>query len=105
MIRPILHIVLHFVLPAAAARIFWPRQWRRAFVIMAATILVDLDHLWAHPMYDPNRCSIGFHPLHSDIAIAGYFLLSLFPVTRLVGVGLLLHMGLDASDCIAMGVW
>ena len=31
---------------------------------MMATMLVDLDHLFADPIYDPDRCSIGFHPLH-----------------------------------------
>jgi hypothetical protein len=39
---------------------------------MALTIIVDLDHLLADPIYDPNRCSIGFHPLHSYPAIVIY---------------------------------
>ena len=66
---------------------------------MLATMLVDLDHLLADPVYDPNRCGIGFHPLHTAPAIAGYAVLSLLRSTRLIGVGLLVHMALDLADC------
>lgn len=66
---------------------------------MLAAMLVDLDHLLADPVYDPNRCGIGFHPLHTAQAIAGYALLSILPPTRLIGVGLVIHMALDLSDC------
>lgn len=68
---------------------------------MMATMLVDLDHLLANPIYDPNRCSIGFHPLHTWPAIALYAALALHPRTRLIGLGLLIHMLLDFSDCAA----
>lgn len=62
-------------------------------------MLVDLDHLLAVPMYDPQRCSIGFHPLHSYPAIVIYLFMMVFPKTRLVGIGLVLHMALDYLDC------
>lgn len=67
---------------------------------MMATMAVDLDHLLAVPIYDPNRCSIGFHPLHSYYAIGVYVLLLFFPKTRLVGIGLVIHMILDYLVCI-----
>ena len=67
---------------------------------MVLTMVVDLDHLLASPIYDPNRCSINFHPLHSYPAILLYILISAFPRTRLIGLGLLLHMGIDLTDCI-----
>jgi hypothetical protein len=67
---------------------------------MLLTMLVDVDHLLADPVYDPQRCSIGFHPLHSPPAIAVYAGLVLLPVTRLVGLGLVIHMALDATDCL-----
>lgn len=67
---------------------------------MFATMLVDLDHLLADPIYDPNRCGIGFHPLHSYPAIAAYALLFIPRPTRLVALGLLIHMALDALDCV-----
>ena len=67
---------------------------------MLATMLVDLDHLLADPIYDPNRCSIGFHPLHSVVAIAGYVVLLAFKKPwRWLGIGLLMHMATDLLDC------
>lgn len=66
---------------------------------MMSTMLVDLDHLLANPIYDPNRCSIGFHPLHNPIAIAIYAILCFVPKLRLVGIGLIIHMSLDLADC------
>jgi hypothetical protein len=99
----VLHLVLHVVVPGAVALLFFRSRWRRAWLIMLATMLVDLDHLLAHPIYDPGRCSIGFHPLHSYPAIAVYVLLTLPPKTRLVGLGLVIHMALDGLDCLLMG--
>ena len=66
---------------------------------MLITMLVDADHLLASPIYDPDRCSIGFHPLHTLPAIAVYAYLAVLPRTRLIGLGLMLHMVLDFSDC------
>ena len=54
--------------------------------------------------YDPNRCSIGYHPLHSYLATAVYLGLSAIPKTRLVGLGLVIHMVLDWLDCLWMSV-
>ena len=65
-------------------------------------MLADLDHLLADPIFDPNRCSIGFHPLHSGIAIGIYVLMLLFTKVRIVGIGLLIHMALDYLDCLMM---
>ena len=67
---------------------------------MLVTMLVDVDHLFAVPIFDPDRCSIGFHPLHTTPAIVLYAGLALVPRTRLVGVGLLIHMALDGTDCL-----
>ncbi len=67
---------------------------------MVLTMLVDVDHLLATPVYDPGRCSIGYHPLHTAPAIVFYAALALPKRTRLVGVGLLIHMALDGLDCL-----
>ena len=84
---------------------------------MIATMLVDLDHLLADPIYDPNRCSIGFHPLHTAPAILIYILMFSLPllagrknegsgfsssarILHLAGLGLLIHMALDWIDCL-----
>lgn len=69
-------------------------------------MLVDLDHLLANPVFDPNRCSIGFHFLHSYWAIGFYVLLCIIPLKRLqlpwwirpIGGGLLFHMLTDLQD-------
>ena len=71
-------------------------------MILASTMLVDLDHLLASPIYDPTRCSIGFHPLHGYIPIGFYGLLLLHKYSRIVGLGLMIHMLLDIIDCVVM---
>jgi hypothetical protein len=99
-ILPILHVALHILVPGIVAYLAFKKSWFSAWLIMSLTMLVDLDHLMALPIYDPGRCGIGFHPLHSYPAITAYSLMLLIPKIRLVGVGLLLHMGLDYIDCI-----
>jgi len=95
---------MHFLAPGLLALIFFRKEWKRAWLIMIATMLVDLDHLLAYPdIFMEGRCSIGFHPLHSYYAIAGYFVLLLFPKYRIVAVGLLFHMLTDYQDCLWMG--
>jgi hypothetical protein len=105
MIRPLVHTALHFLVPAAVARWGFAENRLRVFGILTATMVVDLDHLLANPVFDPNRCSIGFHPLHSVAAIGGYALLALlapWKTVRLAGLGLLIHMMLDGIDCLMM---
>jgi hypothetical protein len=67
---------------------------------MLATMLVDLDHLLASPIYDPQRCSIGFHFLHSYVAIIIYALMFMLPQARIIALGLLIHMATDFQDCL-----
>lgn len=95
-----LHLVLHVAVPGLVAGLFFRDRWMTAWGVMLLTMLVDLDHLLADPIYDPERCSIGFHPLHTLPAIALWALLALPKMTRLVGLGLLIHMALDGLDCL-----
>lgn len=99
-IQTILHYSLHLLAPGLIAWIFFRDNWKQAYLIFLATMLVDLDHLFANPIFDPNRCSIGFHPLHSYIAIGLYPILLFFKKTRIIGVGLLFHMVTDLIDCL-----
>ena len=89
--------------------IFFRKNWQYAYVFMMLTMLVDLDHLLANPVYDPKRCSIGFHPLHTIYPIIFYAGLSLLPKPlslRLLGLGLVIHMALDSIDCqFSNGIW
>ena len=82
------------------ARAGWRDRWRRAWAIMLCTWVIDLDHLLANPIYAPDRCSIGFHPLHTLPAIAIYLALLAAPRTRLIGAGLFIHIALDTIDCL-----
>ena len=89
-------------MPLILARLFWKKSWLKAWAVMVATMVVDLDHLLADPIYDPNRCSIGFHPLHSWVMVAIYPLGLFHKATRLVALGLCIHMALDWVDCLWM---
>ena len=93
------HIALHFIAPLLIAFLFFKENWNLSYLIMITTMLVDLDHLFASPIYDANRCSIGFHPLHQHWFIGIYLLMSFFSKTRIIAVGLIIHMALDALDC------
>lgn len=100
--RSTLHLLLHFVVPLGVALMFFRARWRSATLIMIATMLVDLDHLLATPLYDPNRCSIGFHPLHTWPAMLVYLGLLIPKRTRVIGLGFAIHMALDGIDCVWM---
>jgi len=96
----ITHYSLHLLFPGLIAWFFFRDQWKKAWLIMLATMLVDLDHLLASPIFEAGRCSIGFHPLHSYYAIAIYFIMAFFPKLRIVAIGLLFHMFTDFQDCL-----
>lgn len=99
LLKTITHYFLHLVFPVIIAYLFYRKNWKKAYFILLATMLVDLDHLFADPVFDPDRNSIGFHFLHSYYAIAVYFLLLFFKGNlRLIGIGLLFHMFTDFQD-------
>lgn len=100
--QPILHYGIHFILPLMVVLVFFRDQWQKAYIIMLATMLIDLDHLVATPIFDPNRCSINFHPLHSYIAIGIYLIMLLPKKTRILGLGLSIHILADYVDCLFM---
>ena len=94
------------MVPAVLAALFFRKNWKVAYLLMTATMLVDIDHLLATPIYDSGRCSIGFHPMHRLWFIVGYVALCFIPKARLVGISLTVHMALDAIDCqVTSGVW
>jgi hypothetical protein len=105
--RPVVHYTSHFVVPILVAKLFWKNRWRSAALIMVATMLIDLDHLLADPIFDPNRCSIGFHPLHTAWAGIVYCSLLIVPSWkwRAVSVGCLWHLSTDFIDCILGETW
>jgi len=100
MLRHLLHYGIHFLLPLIIAYWAYRDRWPRVALILLAGIALDVDHLWADPIFDPDRCSIGFHPLHSRWAILGYCLLPFFKATRIIGLALIIHILADSMDCL-----
>ena len=122
-LRTVIHYGLHLLFPGVLAWVFFRKEWKKAWLIMIATMVVDADHVFAcrefiqntwtsiadagiifscPDLFVADRCSIGFHPLHSQVAIGVYVLMLFVPVLRIVAVGLLLHMATDYQDCLWM---
>ncbi|MEW7291362.1 DUF6122 family protein [Aquimarina sp. 2304DJ70-9] len=102
MTRSIIHYGLHFIIPLIIALLFYPKQWKKVYLTFLGAMLIDLDHLLANPIFDPNRCSIGFHLLHSYYAIIVYGFMLFFPKIRIFGIALLWHIITDQIDCWMM---
>ncbi len=92
------------MVPVLVAYLFYRKDFKKACLILLSGILIDVDHLLANPIFDPNRCSIGFHPLHTTPAILLYVGLFLFPKTRIFGLALLIHIVADTADCFLIGI-
>lgn len=98
-----IHYFLHFGFPFFIAFIFFRKDWKKVYLILIATMLVDLDHLLANPIFQANRCSINFHFLHTYYAMMVYVVLLFFRKPfRIIGIGLLFHMLTDFIDCLMM---
>jgi len=102
MLQSSVHYGLHFGLPLIIALFFFKQHWIKAYFIMLSAFIIDLDHLLANPIFDPNRCSVNFHPLHSYYAIVIYLILLIPKKTRLFGLGLVAHIMADTADCLLM---
>ena len=98
--QKIVHLAGHLLLSVGIAYSGYGPNWKSAAKVMIASNLVDADHLLAKPVYDPDRCSIGTHPLHSLPAIGIYSAMTLNQRTQELGIGLLTHMAVDFVDCI-----
>lgn len=99
MLRFCIHYGIHFLVPIAIGVLFYKDNRLKVILILLAGILIDIDHIIANPIFDPNRCSIGFHPLHSYWMIGLYFGLLLFKKTRIFGLALIIHIIADLMDC------
>ena len=54
MLRTIVHYSLHLLAPGLIALAFGKARWRTAYLVMLATMAIDLDHLLATPVFDPT---------------------------------------------------
>ena len=102
MVQTFAHYGCHILLPLIVALIWYKKNWKVAFLIMFSGMWIDLDHLLANPIFDPNRCRINFHPLHTYYALIVYILLLIPQKTRLIGLGLVIHIIADTVDCSFM---
>ena len=104
--RYVIHYSFHLLVPFVFGKLLWKENWWKAGLIMVGTLIIDMDHLLADPIYDPNRCGIGFHPLHTfwaGIVYGGLLAVPSWKV-RAVGAGCLWHLFTDASDCLIGGL-
>ncbi|MBG6029986.1 hypothetical protein I5E97_02845 [Proteus hauseri] len=104
--RTLLHYGLHFLAPILLGYLFWRKNWKIASLLMIGTMAIDIDHLLATPIFDPNRCSVGFHPLHTGWAALIYLGIGLLPSWKLkaIAVGCLFHLFTDSVDCYLGGL-
>ncbi|PCH75736.1 MAG: hypothetical protein COB98_08345 [Flavobacteriaceae bacterium] len=96
-LQPILHYSMHLLVPGLIAYLFF-KDWKKVWFVFILTMLVDLDHLLASPIFEAGRCSINFHPLHTYYAMAIYALGLCFSKMRIISIGLLFHMLTDFID-------
>ncbi len=102
MLQTTVHYGSHILIPLLVAFIWYKKRWKLAFLIMFSGMWIDLDHLLANPVFNPSRCSINFHPLHTYYALIIYLTLLFFKKTRLLGLGLVIHIIADTIDCSFM---
>jgi hypothetical protein len=90
------------LIPFLIARLIWKKDWLSMGAIMMATILIDLDHIFANPIFSSDRCSLGSHPLHTILAALCYCMMLFFSSSKLkaIGIGCLWHLCTDAIDCL-----
>lgn len=106
MLRTFVHYGLHFLAPWLLAYLWPHRPHRTVYLLLLSTMLIDIDHLLATPIFDPNRCSVGFHLLHSYPMIGLYMVMLFLPYQhlgwpwwiRVLAVGLLFHIFTDWQD-------
>lgn len=101
-----MHYGAHWAAPFLIAWLFWREHWLRAGLVIATANLIDLDHLLASPIFDPGRCSIGFHLLHGWAAAFVFAAMLVVPRwwVRAFALGALWHLAVDYGDCAMMGL-
>ena len=104
--RTLVHYGLHFVFPLVIAALWPRRRWQVVYMLLLSTMLIDIDHLLARPIFDPNRCSVGTHLLHSYPLVVLYVVMLFLPYARwewpwwlrVLAVGFTFHIFTDWQD-------
>jgi hypothetical protein len=104
--RHIIHYSFHLLMPFVFGKLIDKENWWKVGLMMVGTMAIDLDHLLAEPIFNPDRCGIGFHPLHTLWAGIAYGAMTAIPSwkVRAVGTGCLWHLCTDAIDCLLGGL-
>lgn len=102
MLRHFIHYFLHLVFPYFLAKTIDNKNYLKVYFALLSSMLIDLDHLFADPIFDPNRCSIDFHFLHQieffSIYLIGFFISKKY--IKFFFLGLIMHLIIDKLDCI-----
>jgi hypothetical protein len=97
-----IHILADIVVAGIVSAVFpkYRKDFKKIALILISTNLMDVDHLLAEPIYDPQRCGINFHPLHSWYMFPVYAGGLFTERTRWFSIGIIMHLILDGFDCI-----
>lgn len=73
--QDLIHYFLHFIFPFFIAYFCYRKEWKKTYIILLSTMFIDLDHLIASPVFDVDKCSINYHPLHTYYAALFYIVM------------------------------
>jgi hypothetical protein len=93
-------VLLAAVLSASIKQYRSKAMFLKMVLWFSAANFIDIDHLLATPIFDPARCSLNFHPLHSWYMAPLYIIMTVYEKTRFFAIGVFLHLGLDGIDCL-----
>lgn len=97
-----IHLISNFLIVGGAYAYskICKKEFNKYVFLIFFSNLIDADHLLANPIYDSNRCGIGFHPLHSWYMTPVYVVGLFFKKYVFFFVGIFVHLGLDWIECI-----
>ena len=102
LIKPLIHYAFHFIVPVFIARALFKDNWVKAYLLMLATTLIDLDHLVASPIFAASYLMakrLSFK--ESSMVIVG--MLSLFVSMAQIPMVLLVWVTPNFFDVMCLG--
>jgi len=73
---------------------------KNIILLVFSSHLIDLDHLFSQPIYDPARCSINSHFLHGWYMFPISLIGIIWSKYRYLFLAILFHLLLDFVDCL-----
>lgn len=96
----IIHLLAGVLLALTFKKCRSKEELKRMVLWFSIANLIDIDHFLATPIYNPLRCGINFHPLHSWYMLPFYIGGLFHKKARYLSTGILIHLLLDSIDCI-----